>query len=210
MPRQERHHKERVVYDDDPYYDDYERPRASRRVSRSAHEYEAGGGHRRSTRRHDSYSPVGPVRARSESYGRPPARRHDTYAEYSDSGDERPRRRGHGQSSSRRKDSKTSRSSRGPERNDSDKAAIIQAAATAAVVAGASEAWRMRKEKTSWSQKGTRMATAAAGAAAIAAFNNNTNGQHGSKDGGGSKKDTIQATLGGLLVNRLANGVGKK
>lgn len=68
----------------------------------------------------------------------------------------------------------------------------------------------MRKEKTSWSQKGTRMATAAAGAAAIAAFNNNTNGQHGSKDGGGSKKDTIQATLGGLLVNRLANGVGKK
>ncbi|KAI3544628.1 hypothetical protein CSPX01_05427 [Colletotrichum filicis] len=211
MPRQERHHKERVVYDDDPYYDDYERPRASRRVSRSAHEYEASSGHRRSTRRHDSYSPVGPARARSESYGRPPARRHDTYAEYSDSGDDRPRRRGHGQSSSsRRKDSKTSRSSRGPERNDSDKAAIIQAAATAAVVAGASEAWRMRKEKTSWSQKGTRMATAAAGAAAIAAFNNNTNGQHGSKDGGGSKKDTIQATLGGLLVNRLANGVGKK
>ncbi|GKT63915.1 hypothetical protein CT0861_01214 [Colletotrichum tofieldiae] len=214
MPsRHDRHHKERVVYDDDdPYYDDYsyERPRASRRVSRSAHAYDAGGaGHH--SRRHTP-SPVRPSRARSEDHraSRPSTRRYDSYSDYSDSEDDRRRRRGHGHSSSRRRDSKVSGSSRGLQRRESDKAAILQAAASAAVVAGATEAWRMRKEKTSWSRKGTRMATAAAGAAAIAAFNNNANGSHGGKDSGGSRKDALQATLGGLLVNRLANGGGRK
>ncbi|KAK6213182.1 hypothetical protein QIS74_09184 [Colletotrichum tabaci] len=221
MPsRHDRHDKDRVVYDDeDPYYD---RPRASRRVSRSAHEYDAGGaGHHRRSRRY-SPSPVRPSRTRSEDHraSRPSARRYDSYySDYSDSEDDRRRRRGHGNSSSsRRRDSKASGSSKGPQRRDSDKAHILQAAASAAVVAGATEAWRMRNEKTSWSRKGTRMATAAAGAAAFAAFNNNNNGNnnssnhnsHGGKDSGGSRRDALQATLGGLLVNRLANGGGRK
>ncbi|WQF85309.1 hypothetical protein CDEST_10323 [Colletotrichum destructivum] len=220
MPsRHDRHDKDRVVYDDeDPYYD---RPRASRRVSRSAHEYDAGGaGQHRRSRRY-SPSPVRPSRTRSEDHraSRPSARRYDSYySDYSDSEDDRHRRRGHGNSSSsRRRDSKASGSSRGPQRRDSVKAHILQAAASAAVVAGATEAWRMRNEKTSWSRKGTRMATAAAGAAAFAAFNNNNNGNnnnhhnsHGGKDSGGSRRDALQATLGGLLVNRLANGGGRK
>ncbi|GKT50603.1 uncharacterized protein ColSpa_10784 [Colletotrichum spaethianum] len=214
MPsRHDRHHKDRAVYDDDTYYDDYsyERPKASRRVSRSAHEYDAGGAGPHRSQRY-SPSPVPPSRARSEDHrsSRPSARRHDSYSDYSDSEDDRRRRRGYGRSSSRRRDSKASGSSRGLQRRESDKAAILQAAASAAVVACATEAWRMRKEKTSWSRKGTRMATAAAGAAAIAAFNNNANGSHGGKDSGGSKKDALQATLGGLLVNRLANGGGRK
>ncbi|WYZ43155.1 hypothetical protein EsH8_VI_000854 [Colletotrichum jinshuiense] len=212
------HHKERVVYDDEPpYYDDaYDRPRPSRRVSRSAHRYDDAdvGGHRR--RRYDSPSPVRPSRARSEGHhpSRPTGRgrydSYDGYSEYSDSEDDRHRRRGHGHSS-RRRDSKVSGSSRprsGLQRRGSDKAAMLQAAASAAVVAGATEAWRMRNEKTSWSRKGTKMATAAAGAAAFAAFNNNGSGS-GSRDHGSSKKDALQATLGGLLVNRLANG-GRK
>ncbi|KAK1566296.1 uncharacterized protein LY79DRAFT_572321 [Colletotrichum navitas] len=207
MPsRNERHHKASAVHDDaEPYYDDrfYDRPRGSRRISRSVNDA-GGAGHHRS-RRHTP-SPVRPSRGRSEDHrhNRPPARRYDDYSDYSASEDDRHRRRGHGKSS-RRKEDKTSGSSKSVQNREADKAAILQAAASAAVVAGAAEAWRMRKEKTSWSKKGTRMATAAAGAAAIAAFNNSANGSHGGKGSSGSKKDALQATIGGLLVNRLTN-----
>ncbi|KAK2042148.1 hypothetical protein LZ31DRAFT_632892 [Colletotrichum somersetense] len=211
MPsRNDRRHKASGAYDDaEPYYDDRspDRPRGSRRISRSNNDA-GGAGHHRSRRY--TPSPVRPSRARSEDhkYNRPPARRHEDYSDYSASEDDRHRQRGQGQSS-RRKEGKTSGSSKSAQNWDSDKAAILQAAARAAFVAGAAEAWKMRKEKTSWSKKGTRMATAAAGAAAIAALNNNTHGSHGGKNSSGSKKDALQATLGGLLVNRLTN-VGRK
>ncbi|KAK2050892.1 hypothetical protein LY76DRAFT_599690 [Colletotrichum caudatum] len=212
MPsRNDRRQKASGAYDDaEPYHDDrsYDRPRASRRISRSTNDAGGAGRHHRSRRY--TPSPVRPSRARSEDqkHDRPPARRYDDHSDYSASEDERHRPRGRGQSS-RRKEGKASGSSNSAQNRESDKAAILQAAASAAVVAGAAEAWKMRKEKTSWSKKGTRMATAAAGAAAIAAFNNNTHGSHGGKKSGGSKKDALQATLGGLLVNRLAKSVGK-
>ncbi|KAF5494185.1 hypothetical protein CGCS363_v009211 [Colletotrichum siamense] len=216
----DRHHRDRATYeDDDPYYDDYsyERPRASRRVSRSAHELdsaEAGRSHRRRGRTYDDeISPVRPkTRARSLDQ-RPPRRRndsYDSYDDYSDSEDDRRRRRnrsrGRGNGSSRRKDSKVSAASTSRsrlQRRESDKAHIIQAAASAAVVAGAAEAWRMRKDKSSWQKKGMRMATAAAGAGAIAAFKDNNPKDYG-------KKDAVGATIGGLLMNQFASGMLKK
>ncbi|KAL0936850.1 uncharacterized protein CTRU02_209066 [Colletotrichum truncatum] len=216
----DRRHRGRDAYDDDddPYYDDdyYDRPRASRRVSRSAHELdaaEAGRSRRRRDHHHHDASPVRhSTRSRSLDHRPPPRRRrdsYDSYSDYSDSEDDRRRRRrdrDRGYNSGRRRDSRVSGASSSRSRlprRESDKSHILQAAASAAVVAGATEAWRMRKDKTSWQKKGTKMATAAAGAAAIAAFKDN-----GPKDYG--KKDAVGATIGGLLVNRLANGMNKK
>ncbi|KDN68128.1 hypothetical protein CSUB01_10908 [Colletotrichum sublineola] len=216
MPsRHNRLSKAPAVYDDaEPIQDDrsYDRPKESRRTSRNTRDANGAGHHR--SRRHTS-SPVRPSRSRpDQKQNRPPARRYDDYSDYSASEDDRHRRREKDQSS-RRKESKTSGSSKEAQKSDADKAAILQAVASAAVVAGAAEAWRMRKDKSSWSKKGKRLATAAAGAAAIAAINNNAHASHGGKDSGGgknsggSKKDTLQATLGGLLVNRLARNALK-
>ncbi|TEA13897.1 hypothetical protein C8034_v003829 [Colletotrichum sidae] len=213
----DRHHRDRAVYDDSDSYDDDHRPRprASRRVSRSVHDVdpaEAGRSHRRRDR-YEDVSPARPARARSLDH-RPRPRRRDSYDDYStDSEEDRRRRRrdkDRGRTGTRARGSRPPPSTRSRVRRDSDKSHIIQAAASAAVVAGATEAWRMRNEKTSWSKKGTKMATAAAGAAAIAAFkdggNNSGSGRRNSESR--SRKDAIGATIGGLLVNRLANGVG--
>ncbi|OLN90030.1 hypothetical protein CCHL11_07259 [Colletotrichum chlorophyti] len=210
MPPRHSDRHERAIYDDDPYYDDdyYDRPRASRRVSRSAHDYGAAEAGRHRRRRYDSISPspVRHSRARSEDHRsthRPARGRYDSYDGYSDFSEDDRRHRGRRARSSRRRDSRVSSSrARG---ETSDKAHILQAAASAAVVAGATEAWRMRHEKTSWSRKGTKMATAAAGAAAIAAINNNNSGP---KDQPG-RTDALKATLGGLLVNRFASNARK-
>ncbi|KAF9871308.1 hypothetical protein CkaCkLH20_11229 [Colletotrichum karsti] len=212
----DRYPRDRAAYDDDSDDEYYERPRAPRRVSRSAHELdaaEAGRSRRARGRYDDNISPVRhKTRARSLDH-RPPRRSHyDSYddSDYTDSEDDRRRRRnrsrGRGHSSGRRRDGRpppASSSRSRLQRRESDKSHILQAAASAAVVAGAAEAWRMRKDKSSWQKKGTKMATAAAGAAAIAAFKDNNPKDYG-------KKDAVGATIGGLLVNRLAGNMAKK
>ena len=68
------------------------------------------------------------------------------------------------------------------------------AAAKAAVLAGGTEAWRMRKEPGGWAgPKGKRVLTAAIGAAGV-------NGV------GGDATGTITSVIGGLAGNRLVNG----
>lgn len=73
-------------------------------------------------------------------------------------------------------------------------------AAGAAFTAAAVEALRVRKEPGGWSNgKMTRVATAAIGAATIDARRGRDPDRH-------PKRHVAEATLGGLLVNRLANG----
>lgn len=75
----------------------------------------------------------------------------------------------------------------------------IQQVVKAALLAGGSEAWRMRKEPGGWGgAKGKRVLTAAVGAAGIDSLVN--------KDGQGGTMKTIESVIGGLAGNRLLNG----
>ncbi|KAK5159800.1 hypothetical protein LTS14_001905 [Recurvomyces mirabilis] len=78
-------------------------------------------------------------------------------------------------------------------------------AAQAALVAGAVEAFRSRKEAGPWTgEKGKRIATAAFGAGGIDGF------LQGKKPEEKSKIHLAEAVIGGLAVNRLANGSRSK
>jgi hypothetical protein len=73
-------------------------------------------------------------------------------------------------------------------------------AATSALVAGAVEAFRLRHEPGKWAgAKGARIATAAIGAAAIDAGLDRDPKRH-------QKRHVAEATIGGLILDRLANG----
>jgi len=73
-------------------------------------------------------------------------------------------------------------------------------AAKAAIVAGAVEAFRSRKEPGPWTgEKGQRIATAALGAAGIDSLVDRDPDRK-------SKRHVAEAAIGGLLANRLANG----
>lgn len=73
-------------------------------------------------------------------------------------------------------------------------------AAKAAIVAGAVEAFRSRKEPGAWTgAKGQRVATAALGAAGIDSLIDKNPKEHG-------KRHVAESALGGLVASRLANG----
>jgi hypothetical protein len=73
-------------------------------------------------------------------------------------------------------------------------------AAKAAIVAGAVEAFRSRKEAGPWTgAKGQRVATAALGAAGIDGLIDRDPGKH-------EKRHVVESALGGLAASRLANG----
>ncbi|RYO59003.1 hypothetical protein AA0116_g7009 [Alternaria tenuissima] len=73
-------------------------------------------------------------------------------------------------------------------------------AAKAAIVAGAVEAFRSRKEAGPWTgAKGQRVATAALGAAGIDGLIDRDPGKH-------EKRHVAESALGGLVASRLANG----
>ncbi|KAL1902815.1 hypothetical protein Sste5346_000726 [Sporothrix stenoceras] len=78
---------------------------------------------------------------------------------------------------------------------------------TSALAAGAVEAFRLRKTPGPWASgaKGGRVATAAIGAAVAdsAVERNNHNGKH-------SRRHVVEATVAGLLADRLLNGSRKK
>jgi hypothetical protein len=179
-------------YSDDSYYDEQPnynsrpklaRQRSKRETIRDLFEARSLGGAIDAVRN----------RARSvdtSSRGRPRARHYDSYTDY-----ERDTNDSDTTSRSRSRRSKT----RSRHRRESNQTHMIRQAAGAAIAAGAAEAWRVRNHKVKLTEKGTRVATAAASAAAIAAFKDD---RPGDKD----KRHTAQATLGGLLVNRLANG----
>lgn len=104
---------------------------------------------------------------------------------------------------SRRRHSSSERSSRSRSR-DPDKKRNTEKkwaqAAQAALVAGAVEAFRSRKEAGPWTgEKGKRIATAAIGAGGIdGLLDRNPNEK--------TKRHLAEAVIGGLAANRLANG----
>lgn len=85
------------------------------------------------------------------------------------------------------------------------------AAGGAAIAAGAAEAWKLRKDRSNWTQKGTRLATAAAGAAALEAFRDRdppAPDRYGYGYDYGyekpRKRGRVKSMLGGLLLSRFA------
>lgn len=116
---------------------------------------------------------------------------------------DRDRDRGHG--GRRRRDSSYSSDSRsrsrgGPAGLDQ---AQLKKAAKAALLAGATAAFRNRNEPGGWAgEKGKRVLTAAIGAGGIDGLL-----QSGNKDGKpGGMMQTIESVVGGLASNRLING----
>lgn len=197
---------------DDPYYDDY-----------GAGRYARGGGGRGPRSRYDDddgYLSDRPRNRRKPSVGdalkeaakaaglggvvgavtgqrersRSRHRRDDRYDDRYD--DRRHDDRRYDDRRSRYSDSSRSRSRRrgggGNER--------WQQAAKAAAVAAAVEAFRSRKEPGSWTgEKGQRIATAALGAAGIDKLVSGGGDDH-------STRNVIGSAIGGLAVNRVANG----
>ncbi|KAI9734178.1 MAG: hypothetical protein M1818_006615 [Claussenomyces sp. TS43310] len=89
-------------------------------------------------------------------------------------------------------------------RGSPEGAAKFQQAAKAALLAGATEAFRVRKEPGSWSgAKGKRILTAAIGASAIDAAADRNPDKH-------SKRHVLEAVIGGLAGNHLVNGSRKE
>lgn len=118
------------------------------------------------------------------------SRRYDSDDDYDD-------RRGSGRKS-RRNSGERSR------RGSNDGMAKIQQAAKAALLAGATEAFRVRKEPGGWAgPKGKRILTAAIAASAIDAAADRDPEKHG-------KRHILEAVLGGLAGNRLVNGSRKE
>lgn len=111
--------------------------------------------------------------------------------------------RSHSRAASRRGRHSSSSSSRSRSRGGGGKKDTEKKwaqAAQAAIVAGAVEAFRSRKEAGPWTgDKGKRIATAAIGAGGIdGLLDRNPNEK--------SKRHLAEAVLGGLAANRLANG----
>lgn len=105
-----------------------------------------------------------------------------------------------GRGTSRRRHRSSSYDSRSRERGP-DTQAKIQQAVKAALLAGATEAFRSRKEPGGWGgDKGKRILTTAIGAAGIDGL---VSGNDPDKKGG---RHTIEAVIGGLAGNRLING----
>ncbi|KAI8941312.1 hypothetical protein NX059_002539 [Plenodomus lindquistii] len=97
-----------------------------------------------------------------------------------------------------RYDSRSRSRSRGGRK--SEKSEKWEQAAKAALVAGAVEAFRSRKEPGAWTgAKGQRVATAALGAAGIDSLVDKDPKKHG-------KRHVAESALGGLVASRLANG----
>lgn len=175
----DRHHRGRRRRDRDYDFDDYseysERPRPSRRksiVDQVKDFGEAAG----------LAGVIGAVTGRSRSRPRRDDRGYDSDRYYDD-------RRS-------RYDSRSRSRSRGGARK-SDK---WEQAAKAAIVAGAVEAFRSRKEPGTWTgAKGQRVATAALGAAGIDSLLDKDPKEH-------SKRHVAESALGGLMASRLANG----
>jgi hypothetical protein len=114
------------------------------------------------------------------------------------SGDRRSRRRDGSADSYASKRSRRDRS-RGPG-GDGEGLAKMQQAAKAALLAGAAEAFRVRKEPGAWTgAKGKRILTAAIGAGGIDAAADRDPEKH-------SKRHILEAVVGGLAGNRLING----
>ncbi|TVY40279.1 hypothetical protein LSUB1_G003116 [Lachnellula subtilissima] len=96
-----------------------------------------------------------------------------------------------------------SRSRAGGRGKSPEGAAKFQQAAKAALLAGATEAFRVRNEPGGWGgAKGKRILTAAIGAGSIDAAADRNPGQHG-------KRHILEAVVGGLAGNRLINGSRK-
>ncbi|KAF2813462.1 uncharacterized protein BDZ99DRAFT_517719 [Mytilinidion resinicola] len=174
--------RRRSSYDRDGYYsDDYDKPRRERRksvvdnIKDTAEGLGLGG----------VIAAVTGKKSRSRSRSR-----HGGWDDDSDRYDRRSRRYS---------DESTERSrSRGGKGHKSS--AKWEQAAKAAVVAGAIEAFRSRKEPGPWTgQKGQRVATAALGAAGIDSLVDKDPSHKG-------KRHVAEAALGGLVANRLANG----
>ncbi|KAF2842555.1 hypothetical protein M501DRAFT_926913 [Patellaria atrata CBS 101060] len=116
---------------------------------------------------------IGKNRSRSHSRHRGGGRHDDDYSDR-----DRSRDRGHGARTERK----------------------WQQAAQAALVAGAVEAFRSRKEPGPWTgEKGTRIATAALGAAGIDGLVDRDPNKK-------SKRHLAESVIGGLAANRIANG----
>lgn len=104
-------------------------------------------------------------------------------------------RRGSSSSRSRSRD-------RGPKKGQTERQ--WAQAAQAAVIAGAVEAFRSRKEPGPWTgERGKRIATAAIGAGGIDKFLDRNPDEK-------SKRHLAEAVVGGLAANRLANGPRSK
>ncbi|KAF8858114.1 hypothetical protein BDZ45DRAFT_674252 [Acephala macrosclerotiorum] len=96
-------------------------------------------------------------------------------------------------------DTRSRRSSRGRNK-EPEGAAKFQQAAKAALLAGATEAFRVRNEPGGWGgDKGKRILTAAIGAGGIDAAADRNPDKH-------SKRHILEAVVGGLAGNRLING----
>ncbi|KAA6410907.1 MAG: hypothetical protein FRX48_05217 [Lasallia pustulata] len=105
-----------------------------------------------------------------------------------------------GRGTNRRRRRSSSYDSRSRSR-EPDTQAKIQQAVKAAVIAGATEAFRSRKEPGGWGgEKGKRILTAAIGAGGIDGL---VSGNDPDRKGG---RHTIEAVIGGLAGNRLING----
>ncbi|TVY16839.1 hypothetical protein LARI1_G005338 [Lachnellula arida] len=97
-----------------------------------------------------------------------------------------------------------SRSRAGGRGRSPEGAAKFQQAAKAALLAGATEAFRVRNEPGGWGgAKGKRILTAAIGAGGIDAAADRNPGSHG-------KRHILEAVVGGLAGNRLINGSRKE
>lgn len=109
-----------------------------------------------------------------------------------------------GASRSRRYSSSSSRSRSGSRGGKNKTERQWAQAAQAALIAGAVEAFRSRKEAGPWTgDKGKRIATAAIGAGGIDRFlDKNPNEK--------TKRHLAEAVIGGLAANRLANGPRSK
>ncbi|CAG8973518.1 hypothetical protein HYALB_00002843 [Hymenoscyphus albidus] len=117
-------------------------------------------------------------------------------------GDKHHRRRGSADSYISNRSKRSSRS-RG-RHSESEGAAKFQQAAKAALIAGATEAFRVRKEPGGWGgEKGKRILTAAIGAGGIDAAADRDPDRK-------SKRHILEAVVGGLAGNRLINGSRKE
>ncbi|RDL42104.1 Uncharacterized protein BP5553_02083 [Venustampulla echinocandica] len=112
-------------------------------------------------------------------------------------------RRGSGDSHLSTKSRRSTRSRSHGRGKSPEGAARFQQAAKAALLAGATEAFRVRKEPGGWDgAKGKRILTAAIGAGGIDAAADKDPDKH-------SKRHILEAVVGGLAGNRLINGSRK-
>lgn len=119
-------------------------------------------------------------------------------------GDKHHRRRGSGDSYVSGRSGRTTRSRSHGGRGEPEGAAKFQQAAKAALLAGATEAFRVRNEPGGWGgDKGKRILTAAIGAGGIDAAADRDPDRK-------SKRHILEAVVGGLAGNRLINGSRKE